>query len=271
MTENEFLRIDELGARTREVMGSAAPYQLDEMLSAVADNPDGVLLSDGGVCAFTNDIDESLVSVYVSRNMRGRGVGSLLVNSALNEMRQRGIRFALCDFEQEDSPRRFARSMGFEPFFMSDFMTAPTCERDENHSIIPYRDEYYDAVSHLNHAAFMSMRQTVGLPTYELTDREEERGRYLLKTADCFVLSDKGKIAGAVKLSKGVIASLAVNPDSWGRGYGAELLLFALGELYKRGYSRAELWCVVGNPAVRLYERYGFVRIRRHEYMQMRL
>ena len=62
------------------------------------------------------------------------------------------------------------------------------------------------------------------------------------------------------------ILSIAVAEGSGGRGIGSGLAAAALAELERRGVREARVVTAVGNePAVRMYERVGFERVRRVE------
>ncbi len=59
--------------------------------------------------------------------------------------------------------------------------------------------------------------------------------------------------------TKGLVSNIGVDPQQRGRGYGKQIMLFALEQLRKSGCKQANLRVHVQNkPAVRLYESLGF-------------
>ncbi len=57
------------------------------------------------------------------------------------------------------------------------------------------------------------------------------------------------------------IANVATDPDFRGRGYASKLLNNALKDLANKGYALASLFAGYGEPAHRIYRRYGFIDI----------
>ncbi len=55
--------------------------------------------------------------------------------------------------------------------------------------------------------------------------------------------------------------TIAVVPSRRGRGYGNELLTALLEEARKQGFRRVSLSVEPDNPALHLYERYGFAKV----------
>ena len=72
---------------------------------------------------------------------------------------------------------------------------------------------------------------------------------------DFYLLSDAGKPVGIVSIRDNVVGDLYVLPDEQGRGYGTQLLHFAI----ERCAGTPTLWVLNQNQrAIRLYERNGF-------------
>lgn len=73
--------------------------------------------------------------------------------------------------------------------------------------------------------------------------------------ADIYLLSDAGKPVGIVSIRDNVVGDLYVLPDEQGRGYGTQLLCFAM----EKCAGKPTLWVLHHNQrAIRLYERNGF-------------
>ena len=75
------------------------------------------------------------------------------------------------------------------------------------------------------------------------------------KGAAIYLLSDAGKPVGIVSIRDDVVGDLYVLPDQQGRGYGTQLLRFAI----EKCVGTPTLWVLNQNQrAIRLYERNGF-------------
>ena len=70
----------------------------------------------------------------------------------------------------------------------------------------------------------------------------------------------EGCLMHSPKADEVYVASLAVTATARGKGAGTEMLKWGEGVARARGASRYTLGVVRGNPAIRLYERYGFVK-----------
>ena len=72
---------------------------------------------------------------------------------------------------------------------------------------------------------------------------------------DFYLLSDAGKPVGIVSIRDNVVGDLYVLPDEQGRGYGTQLLRFAM----EKCTGTPTLWVLSSNRrAMNLYERLGF-------------
>ena len=75
------------------------------------------------------------------------------------------------------------------------------------------------------------------------------------KGAAIYLLSDAGKPVGIVSIRDDVVGDLYVLPDEQGRGYGTQLLRFAM----EKCTGTPTLWVLSSNRrAMNLYERLGF-------------
>jgi RimJ/RimL family protein N-acetyltransferase len=117
-----------------------------------------------------------------------------------------------------------------------------------------------------------------GIMTDEfLADRvkqQEQRAEWLKETlidpdcgVYCAMLGNKmigrlvfGKSEDQDKSNTGEIVAIYLLEEFWGRGYGKEMLDFALDKLKSRGYGEIVLWVLEGNErGRRFYERHSFM------------
>jgi ribosomal protein S18 acetylase RimI-like enzyme len=83
-----------------------------------------------------------------------------------------------------------------------------------------------------------------------------EKDGQLVGFIDFGVCRDEDLPPGAV----GEVMSVYVHPESWGHGFGRELMREALARLNASGFTEVVLWVIEANrPAVRFYDQFGFV------------
>lgn len=124
--------------------------------------------------------------------------------------------------------------------------------------IRPMTTDDLPAALEIEHELFPEDAWTEGMLRAELA--EQPRTRHYV------VLEEDGKIVGyaglAVAADEGDVQTIGVRTAHQGRGLGAELLTELLGEAGRRGCRAVFLEVRADNePAQRLYERFGFVRI----------
>ena len=77
----------------------------------------------------------------------------------------------------------------------------------------------------------------------------------------CHGEPERDSRTGELVTGAGHLTGLFVDPDSWGRGHGRELLREGLAQLRNRGYERAFLWSAADNDRANgLYESEGWRR-----------
>jgi ribosomal protein S18 acetylase RimI-like enzyme len=135
--------------------------------------------------------------------------------------------------------------------------------------VVPYREEYRAEFERLNRAW---IEQYFVL---EEADREVFRdpaGAIIRPGGQIFFVVEGSEVLGTCALvphEPGVyeIAKMAVSPEARGRGYG-DLLMEATTEFARR--AGAKRIVIVSNtvlaPAIRLYEKHGFVRVPLDEH-----
>ncbi|MBE6083586.1 MAG: GNAT family N-acetyltransferase [Tissierellaceae bacterium] len=161
---------------------------------------------------------------------------------------------------------------GFEHYCYSVYMTNETIlSKEEFTGIRHYEDKDYIETFELVSRAFHNMRLSVGLNSKCDESTDKSRNQYADNSNDLFVLESDGKIVASLLLNKNCIENVAVKIDCQRHGYGRKMIKFALSELYRRGYSKCLLWCLVGNPAEYLYKTEGFVAEDCYEIMNMLL
>jgi ribosomal protein S18 acetylase RimI-like enzyme len=65
------------------------------------------------------------------------------------------------------------------------------------------------------------------------------------------------------------VSMIAVDPESWGRGYGRTMTEFAIQRARQLGYERVQLWTQISNErAISLYESVGFRASGREDVYQ---
>jgi ribosomal protein S18 acetylase RimI-like enzyme len=135
---------------------------------------------------------------------------------------------------------------------------------DSEATVVPYRDEYRAAFEQLNRD---------WIETYfvlEDADREilnDPRGKVLSPGGQIFFVLDKGQVQGTCAVLRHgseecEIAKMAVAPTARGRGFGDLLMETAIRFAADVGARRV---IIVSNtvlePAIKLYEKHGFVRV----------
>jgi ribosomal protein S18 acetylase RimI-like enzyme len=131
-------------------------------------------------------------------------------------------------------------------------------------SVVPYRPEYREAFERLNRA-WIEQYFVV-----EEADREvfaDPEGAIIRGGGEIFFVVEGGEVLGTCALiphEPGAfeIAKMAVSPSARGRGFG-DLLMEATVDFARK--ADADKVVIVSNtvltPAIRLYEKHGFVRV----------
>lgn len=186
---------------------------------------------------------------------RRQGIGTELYEHMAESMRSLGVVTAVGDYEQNEEAEGFASSLGFEHTHTSRYMSYDGEELSEiKGDIAAYQDEDYETVQKLVSEAFYQMQCQVGFPSPEREKpSEEEREEYRKAAEDIFVCRENGEIVAMVQLDDNEIDTLAVRSDKQGQGWGRSMLSYGVNTILKRGWNKAYLWVVVGNPAIRLY------------------
>jgi putative acetyltransferase len=130
--------------------------------------------------------------------------------------------------------------------------------------VVPYREEFRAAFEQLNREWIESYF------VLEEADREvfsDPRAKILARGGQIFFVLEGGQVQGTCAvLRQGAdeceIAKMAVAPAARGRGFGDLLMEAAIGFATRAGARRVAIVSnTVLEPAIRLYQKHGFVRV----------
>jgi putative acetyltransferase len=135
---------------------------------------------------------------------------------------------------------------------------------DPGVSVVPYREELRAAFEQLNRDWIESYF------VLEDPDRElfsDPRAKILAPGGQIFFVVEGGQVQGTCAVLRHAddeyeIAKMAVAPGARGRGFGDLLMETAIGFATQAGASRLVIVSnTVLEPAIRLYEKHGFIRV----------
>jgi ribosomal protein S18 acetylase RimI-like enzyme len=131
-------------------------------------------------------------------------------------------------------------------------------------TVVPYRDEFREAFEQLNRD-WIETHFVLEEPDREVFN--DPRGKVLAPGGQIFFVLQDGQVQGTCAVVRHAkdeyeIAKMAVAPAARGRGFGDLLMEAAIGFATSVD---ARLLIIVSNtvlePAIRLYEKHGFVRV----------
>lgn len=221
-----------------------------------------------GVGVFTGASKKTSMSLYVKQSIREKGIGSMLIKSLEESMRNVGVEEVICDFKTSELEKSFLYKNGYKHCFYSDFMTYTGGKLVvDNHEIINYEDKYYSECQKIFSESFYEMGLAVGLESTLSLPNEEERIRYKENTENIFILRDNNQEVAVIRIEDNEIDAVAVDIDHQGKGYGKPLVGYTVNRLLDKGCTKPTLWVVEGNSAKFLYEKLGFIVERAHEFV----
>lgn len=254
------------------------PRVIDWLIEWLKESPESALIlrEDNIIKAIAiyeqGDCTERDMWIFVGEQYRNHGIGSELLFAVLEEMKLVGAQTVLCNFVRNDIIHNFLSQNGFKHYYDSVYMASETILSKEDFTgVRHYEDKDYIETFELVSRAFHNMGLSVGLNSKRDEPTDKSRKQYLDNSSDLFILESDGKIVASLLLNENSIERVAVKVDCQRRGYGRKMIKFALSELYRRGYSKCFLWCLVGNPAEYLYKIEGFVVEDSYEIMNMSL
>lgn len=221
----------------------------------------------------------TICGVFVCQEERRQKIGTALFWRLQNQMRSAGVKTAICDYEKGEAEMGFAESKGLEAMYASRYMSYDGPRLAElKGEFAPYEDADYPEVQKLVSEAFYQMQAAVGMknPKPEQPS-EEQRAEYRSARQNIFVCREHsantsgGEIVAMVRLDEDEIDTLAVRTDKQGQGWGKSMLSYAVNVLKDRGYEKAYLWVVVGNPAIRMYHNMQWIVESTHIFASKKL
>ncbi|WP_028549655.1 GNAT family N-acetyltransferase [Paenibacillus sp. UNC451MF] len=218
---------------------------------------------------------QTYLTVFVDPQFRRQGIGSAMVMHAENQLRAGGTQKIRSSFRAgHQSSLAFAYKLGYDKYFSSSYMqlTSDTFAL-EKLPVRLYTDEDYLASQSLYAAAFHEMRVRVGcFPDSVIAQpSEKERRAWKEDAENRFVYEINGEIVAYSHLSGNELSSISVRTDFQGLGIGRKFVMYLCNEIYQRGSTTVNLWCVVGNYARSLYDSLGFKEKYIMEFMRKTL
>ena len=100
----------------------------------------------------------------------------------------------------------------------------PLSERAEV-SLVPYTSDYQEEYKQMYNACYHEMREALDIQPYDFIQDDS----FFAEGMDAvYLLLDNGKLIGSVALKGEELDDLIVAPEYQGRGYGKQILLWAL-------------------------------------------
>jgi ribosomal protein S18 acetylase RimI-like enzyme len=229
----------------------------------IGEEPIQLLASPGTTMAFADLLEVESASDVVEA----------FVGEALGLIAKQNVEYALAKlpFEQHAAIQAFQRR-DFKEFDDCHHMI---CELDE--TFTPSAELEFKQIRKEEMREFISLTQKFlqGSPDVALTmalkhilDLPEEFLDHYFTMEEFYTAWKEEQPVGILNINpaKGLVSNVGVDPQQRGRGYGRQIMLFALQQLKKKGGSKAYLRVHVANtPAVWLYESLGFVKAQRYK------
>jgi ribosomal protein S18 acetylase RimI-like enzyme len=120
-------------------------------------------------------------------------------------------------------------------------------------SLVPYSSEYREQYKKIYNACYHEMREALDIKPYDFIQDDSFFDEGMDKV---YLLLDNGVIIGSVALLDDELDDLIVNPEYQGKGYGKQILLWALENI---NLDRIVLHVAEWNQrAINLYKKTGF-------------
>lgn len=208
--------------------------------------------------------------VYIFPRHRGMGYGAAAAALLEPQVEGPGTEQVLTCYRAGDPVARgFAERRGYVCQYASDYMArSGPAFGAERSALRGYEDRDYPAVHSFYAQAFHLMRLGTGCFPDSVPEPpgEEMRARWAETCGERLVYELDGAVVGYAHVEGGMIDAVAVAPERQGEGIGGRLVACVVDRILEAGHREARLYCVVGNPARRLYERLGFRAVYRNEY-----
>ena len=126
---------------------------------------------------------------------------------------------------------------------------------------VPFRKELSDEYKRIYNECFYNMRKTLDIEPYNWYKSSDDLSD---KADNTYLLMDKDGIVGSVSCTDNEIDDLFVRRGEQGKGYGRQLLYWAMRKIREKNDLPVTLRAAEWNTnAVRLYEQTGFVTVER--------
>ena len=126
---------------------------------------------------------------------------------------------------------------------------------------VPFRKELSDEYKRIYNECFYNMRKTLDIEPYNWYKSSDDLSD---KADNTYLLMDKDGIVGSVSCTDNEIDDLFVRRGEQGKGYGRQLLYWAMRKIREKNDLPVTLHAAEWNTnAVRLYEQAGFVTVER--------
>ena len=128
----------------------------------------------------------------------------------------------------------------------------PLSERAEV-SLVPYTSDYQEEYKQMYNACYHEMREALDIQPYDFIQDDS----FFAEGMDAvYLLLDNGKLIGSVALKGEELDDLIVAPEYQGRGYGKQILLWALEKMQgEQIILHVAEW---NKRAINLYKNCGF-------------
>ncbi len=122
---------------------------------------------------------------------------------------------------------------------------------------VPFDEQYLEQYMSMYNAAFRPMREALGIRPY---DWYQDSKKIMEKSSDIFVLAEEKELIGSVACYGNEIDDLFVSNSLRGRGYGKQLLGWAMNHIASCGHDEMVIHVAEWNKkAVQMYLNEGFV------------
>lgn len=274
MKRKEIMKIVNYQKTYLEEIGSFIQdeYEKERILHYIeGDNPAFVLLVDDiPVAVAVTELNgkEAQLLLYVSDFLRSKGYGTALLVYSEEYLKQQGVKKLNCDYINSTDNVSFFSKRGYQLDFSSEVMYyfGNSCMAS-NAEIRPYMEDDYLEHRTVIREAFHRMQADLKLESedYVYPPNEGEKKEFLDTMEERYSMIVDNKIVGALLLDDEEIDDIAILPAYQRKGYGTQLLHFAVNKIREKYEPPVKLWCIVGNHAKEMYLKEGFKPIRVHD------
>lgn len=223
-----------------------------------------------------------IASFYILEQYRNKGYGKQVISYLEKELDKKRIR--LWVLEGNTKARRFYENNGFvntgntrmiyrgDSYVQLQYVLLPEvwayemyydkmCEAS-NITCLPFKEEYFAEYMSIYNECFYDMRKALDIEPYNWYSQYEQMAD---KAENVFLLLEDKQIIGSVACYGKEIDDLIVKKSYQKKGYGKQLLLWAMNHIRQRDNSEITLHVAEWNKgALELYKKIGFV-VRKKE------